>query len=150
MKILKTVFLFSMLLMVSFSSEAGKKKKKEAVVEKKPVISFDGIEKFKYTTEQIEGLLKTTEYKKAQYDFSAAFYSLGLSKIKMLNLKKKCDKNGETPFRICVSVYETKESRGKKKKEKYTKGYAEIYILDMENKKLVEYDKESLKKLCPS
>ena len=118
----------------------------------KPKGAFDGISKLKYTTEEIENLKKSAEYRRATYTYSGSFY-----KVKMPNtakkreaLKKKYDKKGKTPFCIGVSIAETKESHGKKKTVSYYRGSADIYIIDMENKKIVESKRVSLKKLCVS
>ena len=153
MKIFKSVFLIALVGFFALPLVA-KKKKTVSKTDETTVAAgaFDGIAKLKYTSEQIANLKKAAEYRKAQYTFSASVGLISLPKTakKKEALKKKYDKKGETPFRICASVYETKESRGKKKKVAYYKSSADIYIIDMENKKVVESKRVALRKLCAS
>ena len=118
----------------------------------KPEGGYDGISKLKYTTEDIESLKKSAEYRRATYTYSGGFYKVKMPTTakKREALKKKYAKKGKTPFCIGVSIAETKESHGKKKTLSYYRGSADIYIIDMENKKIVESKRVSLKKLCVS
>ena len=152
MKLITKTLICALLFSLMLSLEAKKNKNAKNAPKEKPVVSFDGIDKLKYTTEQINSLVKTTEYKKATYTFSGGPYGITLpkDKKKLELLKKKYERRGETPFRICVSVTESKEYHGKIKKSDYTRGMASIYLIDMENKKVVEYKKVSLSKLCPT
>ena len=128
MRILKTALLVCFMLVLSSV------KAEEAKV-KTPYL---GIKDFKYTTEQIENLKVSTEYKKSKYDLLFNRYSMRLSNSKKAAIAKK----KVSPFRIGVYV--------KKDGKKMFTGNGEIYILDAENKKVVDSAKMSLKKLCPS
>jgi hypothetical protein len=150
MKILKIIFFIFLVSGVSSSIYAENSlKKKSASADAGP---YDGISKLKYTTEQIESLTKSAEYRRAVYKYMGGFYSVKMPKTakKIAALKAKYAKKGKTPFCIGVSIYEIKESHGKKKQASYYKGSADIYIIDMENKKIVESKRVSLKKLCTS
>jgi hypothetical protein len=119
--------------MISLSSIAAEKK------DKTPYL---GIKDFKYTQEQIDNLQNQVEYKKHKYSITCSSYSMSLSKAKLKSLTNKCKKKLVTPFRM--GIYLIKDGK------KDYKGNAEIYIFDKDGKKLVESEKESLKKLCPS
>ena len=133
MRILKTVFLLSGIMMVSLSSIAAEKKVKTPYL---------GIKDFKYTQEQIDNLKNDVEYKKHKYSITSSSYSMSLSKTKLKSLTKKCEKKQVTPFRMGIYLL-------KDKKKEY-KGNAEIFIINKDEKTLVEKEKSSLKKLCPS
>ena len=153
MKIFKAVFLIALVGFFALPLVAEKKKadpeKSDATETAGP---FDGIANFKYSSEQIANLKKLAEYRKAKYSFSGGFYTIPMPNTakKRESLKKKHEKKGTTPFRICASVYETKEIRGIKKKSAYYRKGADIYIIDMEKKKIVKTKRVSLKKLCAS
>ena len=128
MRILKTVLLSCFILMIS-SDQAEEEKVKGPYL---------GIKDFKYTTEQIESLKVTQEYKNSKYQLLCSKYSVKLSSSK----KEAIAKKKVSPYRIGVYV--------KKDGKKIFNGNGEIYIIDTENKKVVASTKMSLKKLCPS
>ena len=152
MKLATKTLICALLFALMFSLDAKKNKNTKAAPKEKEEVSFDGIDKLKYTTEQINSLLKTVEYKKATYTFSGGPYGITLpkDKKKLELLKKKYERRGKTPFRICVSVTESKDYHGKIKKSDYKRGLVDIYIIDMANKKVVAYKKMSLSRLCPT
>ncbi len=154
MKFFQIIFLIALIGFFAFPLSAKKKKKSHSIKTKVETVdlNFDDIPKLKYTTEQINNLQKSAEYKKAQYSYSGGLYPVKMptTEKKIAALKAKYAKKGKTPFRICVSISETKESHGKKKKTSYYRSSADVYIIDMENKKLVASKKVSLRKLCAS
>lgn len=86
----------------------------------------------------------TDEKTGKQYLFNASF---GARKLDAKQ-KKKYKKSGKVPYRITASLYEHKESKGKKL-SKRLKGTGRFYVLDSEGKVVLKKSM-SLAKLCPS
>lgn len=99
---------------------------------------FLGIKDFPYTQKQIDDLENSVEYKRHKYSIKFSNYTRKLSKSE----NRKFEKKKETAFRF--GIYLIKDGK------KYYRGRCEIYILDTESKKVVEEEKMSFKKLCPS
>jgi len=130
-------------ILISFASYAEDKEKKVKI----PYLNIKG---FKYTQDQIDNLQTTLEYKKVTYIFTGGPRSIPMPEKEKDKQKliAKYQKKGITPFRIFVTIKETEEVRGKKKTTTNYSGRCEIYVFDVENKKLVKHKRESLRKLC--